>query len=103
LSPNAFFIPLTFSTSAAGAPLLEAELRVAARAAGQLLQLLRLLLDHPQLALRLPRLAGLGLEPVHELLVVRDLLLPPLDLLLPPLPLLPLLLEEGGVVAPCRA
>ncbi len=85
--------------AAAGTPLLEAERGVAPGAPGQLLELAGLLLDHAELALGLARLAGLGPEPVHELLVVGDLALPRRDLLLAPLHLGGLLLQEGGVVA----
>src|SRR5690606_37303392 len=67
-------------------PRLEPERGIAPRAARQLHQLRRLLLDQLELALRLPRLARLRAEPVHELLVRRDLSPALLDLLLPPLP-----------------
>src|SRR5690606_7910965 len=80
--------------------LLEPELRITSRAPRQLLQLLTLLLDHPEPALRLPGLARLRPEPVHELLVPGDLLLPTDDLLLSPLPLRDLLLEKRRIVAP---
>ncbi len=80
------------------AALHEAELGIAARAAGELFQLVGLFFDHPQLALGLPCLACLGLEAVDERLVVGDLLLPALDLLFPSLPVLYLLLDERSVV-----
>src|SRR5690606_22111980 len=77
----------------------EPELRVPSRAAGQLLEVLGDPLDHAQLALRLPRLAVLRAEPVDELLVMCDLLLPRLDLAAAPLPLRFLVLQELRVVA----
>ena len=77
----------------------EAEDRIPARTHGQRLQRPRLLLDQPQLALRLPRLRRLGPEPVHELAVVRDLALALGDLLLAALPVGRLRGDEARVVA----
>ena len=84
--------------ASAGADGLEAERGVAARAAGEGLERCRLLLDEPQLALRLACLAGLGTESVHELLVVRDLPVAADDLLLAAFVFGALALLEGAVV-----
>src|SRR5690606_12114215 len=80
---------------AARPTLFEAELRVAPRAARERGQPLGHALDQPRLALRLPGLARLRAEPIHEALELLDLLLSGLDLLLPPLPDRLLLLQEG--------
>jgi hypothetical protein len=84
--------------TATGALRLEPKRRIPARALRQHLERLGLLLDHPQLALRLPRLARLRAEPIDELLMVRDLTLPRLDVLFPPIPLRLLCLQEVTVV-----
>ena len=63
------------------------------------MQRVRLLLDEPQLALSLTRLARLRLEPIHEVLMVRDLTLPIVDLFLATFPVGDLGTDEMGVVA----
>jgi hypothetical protein len=83
----------------AGPPLFESEGRIPPRAHGHLGDLGSLLLDHPNLALSLPGLAGFGAESVHELLMVAYFLFPGLQVLFPPGVLRLLRLEEIGIVA----
>ncbi len=79
---------------------LEPEVRIAPGTRGQRLEGVGLLLDQAQLALCLPGLARLGPEPVHELLVMRDLPLAARDLLLAAVPFFLLAAQEVVVIAP---